>query len=112
MHLHVFSSFSSFPVFHLFGKGTMRAIGIVLQTEVFVDLQERLLVRDCFCEIPPSRTFAKQTRDRGFEPAVGQTSAQLRVFWPNVRILCAPKWKNDIRQNIGDPGFAEDRKSV
>ena len=48
----------------------MRAIGIVLQTEVLVNLQKRLLVRDCFREVSPVRAVAKQTRGRGLEPAV------------------------------------------
>jgi hypothetical protein len=34
------------PLRHLFGERTLRAIGIVLQTEVFINLQQPLLTRD------------------------------------------------------------------
>src|SRR5207248_6794420 len=85
------------------------------------------LVRYCFGELAPSRTVAKQTRGRGFKPAVGQTGRQFRVFRPSAcpersrgidppplsfgvaRIFGAPKWKNHVGQNVGDTGFADER---
>ena len=52
----------------------MRAIGIVLQTKIFVNLQERLLVRDRFCEIAPARVVAEQSRGGDLQPTIGKTS--------------------------------------
>src|SRR5205807_5065824 len=78
------SSLFSFPLRHLFGKRTLRAIGIVLQAKVFVNLQKRLLMRDCFGEIAAARTVAEQTRGSGFEPAIGQARRQLCIFWPSA----------------------------
>src|SRR5467141_2602362 len=74
-------------------------------------------MRDCLCEFTTSRTVAKQTRGRGFEPAVGQTGRQFRVFRPSacpersrgICVFAAPKWKNHVGQNIGDAGFADER---
>ena len=41
------------PFRHLFGERTLRAIRIVLQTEVLVDLQQALLMSHCFHKLAP-----------------------------------------------------------
>jgi hypothetical protein len=51
----------------------MRAIGVILQTKIFVNLQERLLVRDCPGEIAPAWIVAEQARGSDLEPAIGET---------------------------------------
>ena len=48
----------------------MRAIGVILQTKIFVDLQQPLLMHDRFGEIALPRIVAKQTRGRGLEPPI------------------------------------------
>src|SRR5207302_2032157 len=95
-----FVIFSS-PFRHLFWKRAMRAIGIVLQTKIFVDLQERLLMRDCSGEFAPAWIVTEKSRSRGFESAIAQTCRQFRVFGPKtcpersrrIRNLHIPKGK-------------------
>src|SRR6266404_1036434 len=65
------------PVFHLFRKRALRAIRIVLQTKILVNLQERLLIGDRPGEIAPPRIVAEQTSGRGFDSAVRQRRAEL-----------------------------------
>src|SRR5471032_2488594 len=60
----------SFPFPHLFGEGALRAIGVVLQTKVFVDLQQALLLRDGFSEVRASRITIKEPGGPGFESTV------------------------------------------
>ena len=36
----------SYPFLHLLRKRALRAIGIVLHTEIFIDLKQTLLIRD------------------------------------------------------------------
>lgn len=52
----------------------MRAVRIVLQTEIFVDLQQCLLMGDRPGEIASARIVAKQTRRRDFDSPIGQAS--------------------------------------
>src|SRR5262249_33524445 len=94
-----------------------RAIGIVLHTEVFVDLEETLLVCDGFQKLFPARIISEETRRRRFESSIRQLCRQLRVFLPErcarrsrrVRIMCYPERKQHIRQNIGDARVTDER---
>lgn len=48
----------------------MRAIGIVLQTKVFVDLKEALLVRNCLEELRAARIVAEKARRAGSKSSI------------------------------------------
>src|SRR5690242_12568435 len=90
------------PSFHLLWKWAERAVGVVLQTEVFVNLQQCLLVRDRLDEIVPARIVAKQARRGDFQAAIAKTRRQFRIRLPNVAAGGAPERKDHIRQNFGD----------
>ena len=61
-----------FPFLHLFGERTLRAIGVVLQAKVFVNLQQTLLVCDAFEKKRPARVVSEKTGGAGFEAAIGK----------------------------------------
>jgi hypothetical protein len=86
----------------------MRAIGVVLQTEIFVNLQERLLMSDGFGKTTPSWIVAEQSRGGGFEAAIAQTRRQLGIVPPNVDIVGAPEREDYIRQDLGDARIADE----
>ena len=50
----------------------MRAVGVIAQAEVFIDLQQALLMGDRSGETPAARIIAKKSGRAGFEPAIGQ----------------------------------------
>jgi hypothetical protein len=61
----------SLPFTHLLRERTLRAIGIVLQAKVLVDLEQPLLVRDGAQKFFPAGIISKKTRGSGFESPVG-----------------------------------------
>ena len=65
-----FNICNSFPSLHLFRKRTLRAIGVVLHTKIFVNLKQSLLVRDGFQELFPARIVSEQARCPCFEATV------------------------------------------
>ncbi len=60
------------PLLHLLGEWAVRAVGIVLKAEVFVNLKQTLLVRDGLEKKRAAWIVAEETRGAGFEPAVRQ----------------------------------------
>ena len=60
----------SLPLSHLFRERALRAIGIVLHTKIFVDLEQALLVRHRFQEFLPARIISEETCRSCFEPSV------------------------------------------
>jgi hypothetical protein len=62
----------------------VRAVGIVLQIEVFVNSQKHLLLRHCFGEVAPARIVAERARGRGFEPRVRQFSIAINQIDFNI----------------------------
>ena len=58
------------PFRHLFGEQALRAIGIILHTEVLINLEQTLLVCDSFKEFFPARVVSEQARCPRFEAAV------------------------------------------
>ena len=58
------------PLLHLLGEGTLRAVGVVLQAKVLVDLKQTLLVRQCAEKLPPARIITKKPRGAGFDASV------------------------------------------
>ena len=61
----------------------MRAVGIVSQAKVFVDLEQPLLLRHSPQEPRPARIIAEEPRGTGLEPPVGQAGGQLGVLRPD-----------------------------
>jgi hypothetical protein len=60
----------SLPFCHLFRERTLRAIRIILHAEIFVDLEQPLLVRDRAQKFLPAGIISKKTRRTGFESPV------------------------------------------
>ncbi len=60
----------SHPFVHLFRERTLRAIGIVLHTEIFVDLQQSLLMCHGAQKLFPARVISKETCRSGLEAAI------------------------------------------
>ena len=58
------------PFRHLLRERALCAIGIVLQAEIFVDLEQPLLVRDRAQKFFPAGIISKKTRRGGFESPV------------------------------------------
>jgi hypothetical protein len=58
------------PLSHLLGKRALRAIGIVLHAEIFVNLEQALLVCDGFQKPFPARIISEKTRRCGFQPTI------------------------------------------
>ena len=58
------------PLRHLLRERALRAIGIVLHTKVFVDLEQPLLMRDGAQKFFPAGIISKKTRRSGFESPV------------------------------------------
>jgi hypothetical protein len=61
---------ASLPFRHLLRERALCAIGIVLHTKVFVDLEQPLLVRDRAQKFLPAGVISKKTRGSGFESPV------------------------------------------
>ena len=61
---------TSAPFVHLFRERTPCAVGIVLHTEIFVDLQQTLLMRDGAQKLFPARIISKETCRSGLEAAI------------------------------------------
>jgi len=61
----------SHPLRHLFRERALGAIGIILHTKIFVDLQQTLLMRDGPQKLFPARIISKKTRGSGFQSPVG-----------------------------------------
>ncbi len=79
------SGFPSRPFLHLLGEGTLRAVGVVLQAKVFVDLEQPLLLRHSPQESRPARVIAEEPRGTGLETPVGEAGGQLGVLRPDDR---------------------------
>jgi hypothetical protein len=58
------------PFRHLLRERALCAIGIVLHTKVFVDLEQPLLVRDRAQKFFSAGVISKKTRGSGFESPV------------------------------------------
>src|SRR5947207_11463083 len=107
----------SLPFPHLLREWALRAIRIILQAKIFVDLEQTLLVRDGFQKFLPARIISEKTCGSCFEPSIRQLCRQLFVFRPkgcarrrgSRAIVHEPKWKQHIRQNIGDARIANER---
>ena len=67
---HVILGFNLRPSFHLFRKRALGAIGIVLHTEILVNLEQTLLARDGFQELRPPRISSEKPSARSFETPV------------------------------------------
>ena len=102
------SGFPSRPFQHLFGEGTLRAVGVVLQAKVFVDLEQTLLLRHSPQEPRPARVVAKEPRRAGLEPPVGEAGGQLGVIRPDDALPQLPKRQDDVRQNLGHARLANE----
>src|SRR5689334_16930689 len=94
------------PTHHLLREWAVRAIGVVLQTKILVDLQQRLLVRDCLNEIPAARIVAKQACRRGFAPSVAEPRPQFGIGRPTFVVFGSPERKTYVCQNFSGAGFA------
>ena len=60
----------SHPFVHLLWERALRAIGIVLHTEIFVDLQQSLLMCHGAQKLFPARVISKETCRSGLEAAI------------------------------------------
>jgi hypothetical protein len=67
-HLNEVNALRPFP--HLLRERALCAIGIVLHTKVFVDLEQPLLVRDRAEKLFSARIISKKTRRGGFQSPV------------------------------------------
>ena len=102
---------------HLLWEWALRAIGIVLHAKIFIDLEQPLLVCDGFQKISSARVVAKKTCGGRFQSSIRQLGRQRCVFCPepcarpnrSLWIVGQPKWKEHIREQIGDPRFADQR---
>jgi hypothetical protein len=61
------------PLPHLLWERALRAIGIVLQTKVFVNLEQPLLVRHRFQKLPAARIVPEKACGSGLKPSIRQT---------------------------------------
>src|SRR5438132_9085505 len=86
---------SSFPFLHLLRERTLRAIGIVLQTKVFVNLEQTLPVRDRFQKLRAARIVREQARRSSFLEPIGKSRRKFCVFAPRISILCSEKRKHN-----------------
>ena len=107
-NLTIYRFNESRPLRHLLGEGALRAIGIILQTEVFVNLQKSLLMRDRFQKLRRSRVGAEETRGGGFERPIGQVRRQFCVFRPNIGVIQEPEREDDVGQDFRDARFADE----
>src|SRR5262249_280738 len=60
----------------LLRERALRAIGIVLHTKIFIDLEQALLVRDGFQKFVAARIVPEETRRRRFESSIRQLCRQ------------------------------------
>src|SRR5207302_10134575 len=83
---------SSCPSLHLLRERALRAIGVVLQTKVFVNLEQPLLARHGFQKLPTTWIVPEKAGGPGLKPPIRQTRRQLCVFHPNIELFRDPKW--------------------
>ncbi len=48
----------------------MRAVGVVLEAKIFVDLEQALLMRDCLHEFRPAGIAAEESGSACLKPAI------------------------------------------
>ena len=65
----------------------MRAVGIILQTEIFVDLKQSLLMHDGSHEARMPRVASKEPGGSGLESAIGKAGGQFFVGRPDIGAL-------------------------
>src|SRR5260221_1062357 len=58
------------PFLHLLGEGTLRAVGLVLQAKVFVDLEQPLLSGHRAQKAQSARVVAEETRSARFDTSI------------------------------------------
>ena len=87
----------------------MRAVGIVLQTEVFVDLKQALLLRDGLDETPASRVVAEEPGDGRLEPAIRQARGKFFVGGRDIGASGEKQREDHIGQDLRDARFADER---
>jgi hypothetical protein len=60
----------SLPACHLLGKRALRAIGIVLNAKVLVNLKKNLLLRVSFQKLLAPRIISEKARCSGFQSTI------------------------------------------
>src|SRR5437588_2876387 len=100
---------SSFPFLHLFGKRALGAIGIILQTKIFVNLKQSLLLRDGFREARPACVAAEEPCGACLQSSIRQPRRQLFVGGPNVAAFGEKERQKHVREDLRDSRFADDR---
>jgi hypothetical protein len=93
---------SLFPFLHLLGKRALGAIGVVLQTKIFVNLKQSLLLRDGFREARPARVPAEKPRRPCFQSSIRQTRGQFFVGGPNVAAVREEERQKHVREDLRD----------
>jgi len=61
----------SLPFPHLLRERALRAIRIILEAKIFVNLKKTLLMRDGFQKFLPARIISEKTCRSCFEPSIG-----------------------------------------
>ena len=89
---------------HLFRERALRAIGIVLQAKVLIDLQQALLLCDGFHEKRSAGVVAEKPRRRGLEPSIRKFGRQFREFPPGVP--APPRKKRERERSPGCRQYA------
>ena len=86
----------------------MGAIGIVLQTKIFIDLKQTLLLRDGFREVRPARIAPEEASGASFETSIRETGREFFVGRPNVAAFGKKVGEKNVGQNVGDALVADD----
>ena len=105
----LFASKASCPFSHLLGKRTLRAVGVVLQAKVLVDLKQTLLVRQCAEKLPPARIITKKPRGASFDTSIREAGRQFRILRPNIVPGELPERHDDVGLDIAQAGFPDER---
>ena len=58
------------PLLYLLGEGTLRAVGVVLQTKVFVDLEQTLVLPEEAQELQAAWIVSKKSQGTGLDSAI------------------------------------------
>ncbi len=86
----------------------MRAVAIVLQAKVFVDLEQTLLLRHGAKKLSPARVIAEKPRRARLDASIRQASWTPGVLRPNVAPGQLPERDDDVGLDFVQASLADE----
>ena len=96
------------PSEQLLWEGAILAIGVVLEAEILIDLEEGLMVPGLLKKVGFLWAVTKETIARALDPIRGRASGQFGIVWPmTLRILGQAQGVQGVGEKVTGPLFTE-----